>query len=66
MLQDIRSFFSPKGKTAKPGASKVEDKRGKPASKQDSGKARGRSKVSLRYIVSLIRKINDAYSFRKT
>ena len=47
--QDIRSFFSPKGKTSKPGASKVEDKRGKdsrakPASK-DPGKGRAKSKV---------------------
>ena len=47
--QDIRSFFSPKGKTSKPGASKVEDKRGKdssakPASKHP-GKGRAKSKV---------------------
>ena len=49
--QDIRSFFSPKGKTSKPGAPKVEDKRGKdsngkPASK-DPGKGRAKSKVSF-------------------
>lgn len=45
---DIRSFFSPKGKSAKPGAPKFEAKRGKDitkASQQDSGKTRGKSKV---------------------
>lgn len=49
-FQDIRSFFSPKGKTAKPGALKVEDKRGKDtsaksASKQEPGKGRVKSRV---------------------
>ena len=53
--QDIRSFFSPKGKTSKPGASKVEDKRGKdsrakPASK-DPGKGRAKSKVIIFFFV---------------
>ncbi|XP_066022833.1 uncharacterized protein [Pocillopora verrucosa] len=45
---DIRSFFSPTGKTAKQGASKVENKRGKDStvkslSKQDVGKSRTKS-----------------------
>lgn len=49
--KDIRSFFSPKGKTSKPGASKLEDKRGKdsrakPASK-DPGKGRGTKSKGL-------------------
>jgi len=49
--QDIRPIFSPKGKTSKPGASKVEDKRGKdssakPASK-DPGKRRAKSKARI-------------------
>ena len=51
-LQDIRSFFSPKGKTAKPGPPKFDDKRGKDstkaAAKQDSGKSKPKSKVRKR------------------
>ena len=47
----MRSFFSPSGKTAKQGASKVENKRGKDSivkssSKQDVGKSRTKNKVS--------------------
>ena len=50
-LQDIRSFFSPTGKTAKQGASKVQNKRGKDSiakslTKQDVGKSRTKTKVS--------------------
>jgi len=45
---DIRSFFSPKGKTAKPGPPKFDDKRGKDSTKavakQDSGKSKAKSK----------------------
>ena len=53
--QDIRSFFSPKGKTSKLGASKVEDKRGKdliakPALK-DTGKSRSKSKVRIYFVL---------------
>jgi len=56
--QDTRSFFSPKGKTSKPGASKVEDKRGKdssakPASK-DPGKGRAKSKVKIFFLFSSV------------
>ena len=46
-LQDIRSFFSPKGKTSKPGPSNVEDKRGKDSSVKDLGKGRAKSKVRI-------------------
>ena len=50
-LLDIRSFFNPSGKTAKQGASKVENKRGKDSivkslSKQNVGKSRTKNKVS--------------------
>ncbi|CAH3146276.1 unnamed protein product [Porites lobata] len=44
---DIRSFFSPKGKTSKPAALKPEDKRGKDnlSTKPSAGKGKAKSKV---------------------
>lgn len=44
---DIRSFFSPKGKTSKPAALKLEDKRGKDnlSTKPSAGKGKAKSKV---------------------
>ncbi|CAH3195468.1 unnamed protein product, partial [Porites evermanni] len=46
-LQDIRSFFSPKGKTSKPGVLKSEDKRGKDnlSTNPSAGKGKAKSKV---------------------
>lgn len=46
LSQDIRSFFSPKGKTAKPGPRGKDST--KAAAKQDSGKSKPKSKIRKR------------------
>lgn len=45
--QDVRSFFSPKGKTSKPGASKFEDKRGKHSNGKPASKDPAKTKVNV-------------------